>query len=326
MTAPSRSSELRFSRHFKVEPVAKGVYAAVDSERLDGGGAAANAGIVDLGDETLIFDAFMTPGAAAELRAAVRELTGHPVRYVVNSHFHYDHVRGNQVFAEEAAIIGTEWTRDAMQRLEPELIEQEREESPVRVRELESRLTEKIDDLERRELEMMIGFYRAQIESHAGLEPTPPTMTFETKLVIHGAERSAELLHWGGGHTASDVVLYLPGDRVLFAGDLLSIGVVPFLGHGSPDGWTEYLQRLELLSFDGVVPGHGRVGAKEDIRLLLHYIAAVQERVGEAIREGETIDDLAGEEPPPPFDAWLLGDFHGLNLQSVFAMVTEDRI
>src|SRR5262249_11242802 len=95
------------SRYFTLEQVADGVYAAIV---VPGTGAWGNAGIVDLGGATLVVDTFMTSGAAGDLRAAAEQVTGRTVDYVVNTHYHGDHVQGNQVFTD-ALLIATETTR-----------------------------------------------------------------------------------------------------------------------------------------------------------------------------------------------------------------------
>jgi glyoxylase-like metal-dependent hydrolase (beta-lactamase superfamily II) len=103
----SATRSLPESPYFLLERVADGVYAAL---ARPGAGALGNAAIVDLGDRALVFDTFLMPQAARGLRGAAESLTGRPVAYVVNSHFHADHVCGNQVFAD-ATIIATEQTR-----------------------------------------------------------------------------------------------------------------------------------------------------------------------------------------------------------------------
>lgn len=101
--------KLPASRHFHLERLAEGVYAAM---AIDGAGAMCNAGIVDLGDRTLIFDTFWTPEAGQDLRAAAEHLTGHAITYVINSHYNADHIHGNQVFSTETTIISTSRTRE----------------------------------------------------------------------------------------------------------------------------------------------------------------------------------------------------------------------
>ena len=87
--------ELPQSRHFRLEQLQEGIYAAIHKE---GGWAISNAGIVDLGDRTLVFDSFRSTQPALDLRLAAEQLTGRPVSIVVNSHYHADHTWGNCYF------------------------------------------------------------------------------------------------------------------------------------------------------------------------------------------------------------------------------------
>ena len=93
-------------RHLEIQKITDGVYAAI---HRNGGHGICNAGIIDLGDATVIFDCMLTPAAALELKDAAKELTGREAKYVVNSHYHNDHIRGNQVFTN-ATIISTNKT------------------------------------------------------------------------------------------------------------------------------------------------------------------------------------------------------------------------
>src|SRR4030042_1950495 len=97
------------SRHFHLEQLAEGVYAAINAEE---GWAICNAGIVDLGDRTLIYDSFMSPQAANDLRQTAESLTGRSVHLVINSHPHNDHIWGNQAFGPDVDIISTTRTRE----------------------------------------------------------------------------------------------------------------------------------------------------------------------------------------------------------------------
>lgn len=109
------------SKHFDLEQIHDGVYAAI---AVRGSGSVGNAGIVDLGDAVLIFDTFNAQQAAHDLRKAAEELTGDKPKYVVNSHWHGDHVRGNQVFAD-STIIATQTTYDLMKNIHPERIQKQ---------------------------------------------------------------------------------------------------------------------------------------------------------------------------------------------------------
>ncbi len=92
------------SKHYILDRLSDGVYAAIAK---DGGSAISNAGLVDLGDATLVVDTFLTPTAAEDLRAEAQRLTGRIPRWVINTHYHNDHIWGNQVFLPEATLIST---------------------------------------------------------------------------------------------------------------------------------------------------------------------------------------------------------------------------
>ncbi|HET9826717.1 MAG TPA: MBL fold metallo-hydrolase, partial [Chitinophagaceae bacterium] len=105
------------AKDFFIRQLAPGIWVALQNDK--GGHAISNAGIVDLGDKTLVFDAFINPDAASELRQVAEQLTKHRVFFVVNSHFHDDHIRGNQAFVPGAMIISTEWTKNQIRITEP---------------------------------------------------------------------------------------------------------------------------------------------------------------------------------------------------------------
>ncbi|QQE77208.1 MBL fold metallo-hydrolase [Alicyclobacillus sp. SO9] len=103
------------TKHFTVYLVADGVYAAIANQ---GTGAMANAGFVDTGESVVVFDSMNTQQAAAELRQVATVLTGKPISHLINSHWHGDHVRGNQAF-RDVDIVASNQTRELMQEIHP---------------------------------------------------------------------------------------------------------------------------------------------------------------------------------------------------------------
>ncbi|MHA1215413.1 MAG: MBL fold metallo-hydrolase [Candidatus Hodarchaeales archaeon] len=93
---------------FHMEQLSKGAYAAIVK---DGGGAISNVGIVDLGETLVVFDSFLTPAATKELKIFLTRKLSKPVKYLINSHYHNDHIRGNQIFSPTTTIISTEECR-----------------------------------------------------------------------------------------------------------------------------------------------------------------------------------------------------------------------
>jgi glyoxylase-like metal-dependent hydrolase (beta-lactamase superfamily II) len=262
--------------------LADSVYAAVASEQ---GYAICNAGIVDIGDRTILFDTFISPEAARDLLKAAEQLTSHKVTHIVNSHGHNDHIRGNQVFSSDVDIISTAKTREAIARNEPEEIKSEKETIPKEIIDAQSKLDAEKDPKRRRELAFLIVYLQAVSKSHSELKTRLPNITFEHKLAIHGTQRTVELLPLVG-HTASDIVLYLPEDKIAFMGDLLFVNTHPYLASGFPEKWKQSLAEVEALGVQTVVPGHGPVGRSADLSVMSQYIQSLESIVVNMIKSG----------------------------------------
>ena len=295
------------SEHFELKQIAEGVYAAI---AVAGGAARSNAGIIDLGDHTLIFDTFLTPTAAEDLQAAAEHLTGRPASYVINSHAHSDHWCGNQAFASHAPIIATHQTRemipmmmDYLKQLKDDPSELEKE-----LQEDEERLKTETDPRQLKALEASIAKGRHVLASLPTLEFRLPNQTFEGNLVFHGTLRRAELLTEGKGHTDSDAYLVLPEERIVFMGDLGFFQTQPFMAFCDPEAWMAQLESMQQSNIETFVPGHGPLGTKADIALQGEYITALEGLVAQVIKEGGSVEEALQRPLPATFDGWLAGE------------------
>jgi cyclase len=305
------------SKHFQLERLAEGVYAAVAAEQ---GYASCNAGIIDIGDRTIIFDTFITPEAARDLLKAAEKLTSNKITHVINSHEHNDHIRGNQVFGPDVDIISTVKTREAIALNEPEDIKLEKETIDKRITEMQSRLNSEKDSKRRREISLILSEMQGVSRSHGELETRLPNITFEHGLTVHGSERMIKLLPLAG-HTPSDVVLHLSDEKIAFMGDLLFVNMHPYLASGSPERWKQSLAEVEGLGVEVVVPGHGPVGRSEDLSLMSQYIRSLEGIVVDMIRSGKPVEQAVLEAVPSQFEAWLCPDnFFVSNLRFLYKL------
>jgi glyoxylase-like metal-dependent hydrolase (beta-lactamase superfamily II) len=288
---------------FDLVPVADGVHAAI---AVPGAGAQGNAAIVDLGDRTLVSDTLLTPAGGIALREAAVRLTGRQPALIVNSHWHADHVLGNQAFAPGAVFIATERTRELMiahriaERLPPQLVA------------LEERLASETDEAARAALAETLSEGRHLAAELPGLRRVYPDVLFDQRLVFQGTQRRADLLCWGSGHTPSDAFLHLPDDRVAMMGDLVMNGVMPLLT-GDALEWRRILERAQGLRVERVVPGHGPIGGPVDLERTEAYLAWV---IHVAAAHGE---DALRVPLPEPFAGWAHGISHAANLRSLLA-------
>jgi glyoxylase-like metal-dependent hydrolase (beta-lactamase superfamily II) len=317
---PAVSSLLPESKHFQIERLADGVYAAVASEQ---GYASCNAGIIDIGNRTVLFDTFISPEAARDLLKVAEQLTSNKITHVINSHEHNDHIRGNQVFRSDVDIISTVKTREAIARNEPEEIKSEKETILKEIIDAQSKLGAEKDSKRRRELATLISYMQGVSKSHCELKTRLPNITFERELTIHGTERTMKLLPLAG-HTFSDVVLYLSKERIAFMGDLLFVNIHPYLASGSPEEWKKSLAEVEALGVQIAVPGHGPVGKSADLSAMLQYIQSLESIVVNMIKSGKSAEQASFEPIPSPFDTWFcLEDFFVTNLKFLHKLATQ---
>jgi cyclase len=220
--------------NYDLREVGEGVWAAIVDDDLP---AVGNAAIVDLGDETLVFDTTLSLQLAERLREDARRVTGRDPSILVNSHWHGDHMLGNQAFTG-IRIVATRRTKELIETVGAERLEASKEA------------------------------FREETPELLAIVLTPPTETFDDVLDLG----RAELLTYGGGHTESDAFVWVPDAGVLLAADLVVIDSHAWVGDGDAASWRQILIALETLDPAVVVPGHGPVGTGDDISLMDAYL------------------------------------------------------
>ncbi|HZT77005.1 MAG TPA: MBL fold metallo-hydrolase [Vicinamibacterales bacterium] len=218
--APAAATQHTFKQ------IAPGVYSAIAPPSLNGG---SNSAVIVNQDDVLVVDSHMTPEAGRVLLQEIKTITNKPVRFLVDTHFHYDHTDGNQAFAPTADIIGHEYTR-------------------ARLAAANYTTTGMLGNL--------LAGQSALAAQLKDLKPTPPNVTLSDHLTFWRGGREIRLLYLGRGHTGGDVVVYLPNERVICTGDLLVNGIANLID-GFVDVWPDTLEKLKPLDFTDVIPGHG---------------------------------------------------------------------
>jgi cyclase len=289
------------SRHFQLHELADGIYAAIATP---GTGSGSNAGIIDLGDQVVIFDTFLTPQAAADLRSAAEQLTGRPVSLVINSHWHGDHTQGNQVFAAETPILTTGRTKELMATRGTNSIERQKPAIPAELQKMEAQLQQEQDEQKRSALLVEIGEVREIAESIDTLTLRLPDQTFEERKLLQGTRRTAAVVTYGGGHTASDAFLIIPAERLAFMGDLLFVQSHLWIGHGNPQEWRYILKEIQQLDLRVCVPGHGPIGSPANFPAVVGYLEAVEQIVSNALENGTSAEEAAATPTPAAYVDW----------------------
>jgi cyclase len=241
---------------YRFDKIADGVYYATATGSMITGG---NNTVIVNDRDVLLVDANTTPAAAREMLAEIKMITDKPVRWVVNTHFHYDHTDGNSVYGPDVQIIATDYVRDMLAHhdvLHTEPFQTSVGSLPAQVDALKKQAATEKDPARKAELAQQIQAMQDEIVQVKEVKPTPPTMTFASKLTLYRGHREIRLLFLGRGHTEGDTVLFLPQEKIVCTGDLMESRPA-YMGNGVFDEWIKTLEALKKLDFDTVLPGHG---------------------------------------------------------------------
>jgi len=240
----------------RFQQIAPGVYGAIGTGTLNVG---SNSCVIVNRDDVLIVDSHITPESARALLREMTSITDKPVRFLVNTHFHFDHANGNQVFTAPIDIIGHEFTRRKLLgdvRAKGTIFGDSLAALPNQIDQLKQRAAGEQDAAQKARLEQQVRVQQAYAEQVKELKPTPPGVTLTDRMTLYRGGREIRLLHLGRAHTAGDVVVYLPAERVVCTGDMLVAGISN-LSDGYVNEWPDTLEKLRAIDFTDVVPGHG---------------------------------------------------------------------
>jgi len=240
---------------YRFQQIAPGIYSALGTGAMNVG---SNSAVIVDRDGVVIVDSHISPESARAMLQELNAITDKPVRFLINTHFHYDHANGNQVFAAPVDIIGHEYTR---RRLAGDILEKGMfadllKGLPKQLEDLRARAAAEQDAAAKGRLDQQVRVQTAFAESFKELKPTPPNVTVDDRMTLFRGDREIRLLYLGRGHTGGDLVVYLPKERVLCSGDLLVNGVANLID-GYVNEWPDALEKLKALDFADVIPGHG---------------------------------------------------------------------
>ena len=279
---------------FRFNKVKEGVYHAI------GTGAMAVIGnstvIVNDRDVTLVDD-HVSPAAAWVLLEEIKSITDKPVTTVINTHFHFDHAHGNQIFAPDVQIIGHEFTRRAL--LDNPM------SNPIfqsfynfktlegQIETLRKRVADEKDPAARAKLQAQLTSSENNYASQKELRPTPPNVTLTTQMTLFRGDREIQIRFLGRGHTGGDVVVYLPRERAVITGDLLTSSTSN-MSDSYPLEWAAALEELKKLDFDTVIPGHGDAYTdRTKIDYFQAYLRDVWTTIGALKKQGVPAEEAA---------------------------------
>jgi cyclase len=295
---------------FDIEKVADGVFAALAKPAAL---TNCNAAIFVLSRDVLVVDAHSKPSAAASLIAQIKkEVTGKPVRYLVNTHFHWDHTQGDAAYKKanpQVQIIASEATKQILSQIQRDRLKESLDSVPGLIDAAKARLSRAKTAQERdwaNEQIRQLTAYQAEMKSYP-LEL--PTLTFATTHMIQDASGDLELAFNGKAHTAGDIQVFSPAKKVVASGDAI-IGFLPNVNDGYPRPWPKTIDSVAAWKFDSIIAGHGPV-QRGRVRMgqFRNYIEDLTSRIERAKQAGTPLAELQKTITPSALGTLQAGGF-----------------
>jgi cyclase len=254
---------------------------ATDVHAWIGSGGDSNAGAVETPHGLLVIDAQQSRALAQHLRDTLSATIAAPVRAVINTHYHLDHIAGNVVF-RDVPIIGHAKTLQALEReLGPLAAEgQTVTDTSAKIRMFfGANFDELVPTPEQ-------AWFVQRVGGAAPLVIVPPSETFADRLDVRLPGDNVRLEYWGPAHCDGDIIVHLEKSRVIFLGDLFFYGRFPWFGDCDLDGWIATLDRVLSMDVQTVVPGHGVPTTLREVAQFRDLLHAVRNAVSLALKSG----------------------------------------
>ena len=264
-------------------------------------------------DGVLVFDTNGTPAAAAAVLAQIRALTSQPVRYIVNSHWHWDHWYGTEVYTQafpDVKVIAHEKTKmmmagPALDFNKPGLEQQ----LPAYLAQLEQRIAKAEaatpPPANLPQLKQALADGKFFLEQKNSVHHTLPNQTYTDTLTLRIGDREIQVRHHDRAITPGDSFLYLPKEKIVVAGDLL-INPVTYALSSYPTGWIKTLEYIDSLDASIIVPGHGEpLGDEKLLKATIAVLKELVQRGAEAKARGLDPDTARAEIMPQMKDLMI---------------------
>lgn len=253
------------------------------------------------GEGVVVFDGGGSALMSERALAKIRSVTDKPVTHIVISHWHGDHNLGIHRFLDEfphAQVIGHAFTRAAMLGAPMDYVRDYQNVVPRLEKRFRERLDsgvdgkgEPISDSMRGNLQEILEHTELIHSEYLRARVTPPAVTFSDRLEIRSGDRVIQLLHLGHGNTAGDIVMWLPQERIVAAGDLVVVPI-PYGFNVPPRAWVATLRELKALNFTTLIPGHGDLQNDSSyVDLLIEAAESIADQRDALLAEGKTPEE-----------------------------------
>jgi cyclase len=322
---------------FELKKMGDGIWAGLAAPRYK---VNSNAAVIETNDGLVIVDSHSKPSAARSLYKDVQAVTRKAVKKVINTHFHWDHWQGNQVYAQGNPgldIISSDRCRERL--LDPNamnggtaFIEKQIAAMPEEIARLKDAIQKAPDAATKSRTESNLAQAEAYLAELKTMTPPVPTRTVSQTMTLQEGGRQIQLMLLGRGHTDGDLYVYLPKEKVMVTGDAV-VDWMPFIGDGYPEEWIQTIVALERLDISQLIVGHGDPAPKSHLTFFRSYLTDLVDAVKTAAVAGMPLDEMKkkiGDDLAPKYEIGMskypLGRYRdrvGVNVEHVHAKIVK---
>ena len=301
----SSINELPYDETAKMERVGKDVYVIIHEDATDNW-PHSNVGIIVGDKEVMVIDADYLPSRARADIALIRKLTLKPVKYLVYTHWHFDHNNGAIAYVDSFPNIKIISEKESQKYVElnavwwSKMVTAAGSGQRTALKTLEEELAKdtdtsgrKFSDEERRKREKIIAQRKNELDELSSLKVVKPNTVFDGEMELYLGKRKIVLKDWGKANSPHDVTIYLPDDQILFTGDIVVQSPLPYTGASWPVPWVKVLKQIENMPVKKIVLGHGPIqNDLSYVKQVRSFFEDAMTRVEELIREGKTLPEI----------------------------------
>lgn len=268
----------------------------------DGTWGWSNAGLITAGETSLLIDTLFDLNLTGEMLDTMRRAlpAAAHIDMVVNTHANGDHCYGNELVADARIIASRRTAEEMIEGIKPEQFVMFLKQAPA------------MGEVGRC-FQHCFGKFNFE-----NITLTPPRETFEGEMTLYVGDTIAHLIEVGPAHTRGDTLVYLPGERVVFTGDILFIGGHPIMWAGPMRNWLSALDRILAMDVETIVPGHGPITDKKGVTELKGYFEYIYDETRKRFEAGMPASEAAQDIPLDNYATWTDGERIAVNVSTIY--------
>jgi glyoxylase-like metal-dependent hydrolase (beta-lactamase superfamily II) len=312
MTRPRVTFLLSFVLYLLVQPQAAGQQqdwrlseAAPDLHVITGLGG--NVAFLVTEEGVLVVDSGTFPRHGKLILEQVRKKTDKPVRYLVLTHYHGDHVNGVPPFRDKCAVLAHRGLAENLERFQADNLKKAIEERyPAFIQGLDEQIQDSEPGPERGKLQEQRRRVMADLQEMKAIQPFGPDLTYRTELTLRLGGQTVRLWHPGPAHTGGDTIVHFVEKKAVHMGDMLFHRLHPFIDFDAGCdtlNWIAALKKVAAWDIEVVIPGHGEVTGKKGLDWKVEYLTQLRKEVGQALKSGKTLEQAQESVKMPAYKA-----------------------